>query len=231
MAATYGLYGSSAVRLAIHAPEMPSVTNSSGTTQQADARVAPISAPPATQRGIGAPSPGAGADGVDLDIGGTDKITPFYNPNRRIRSVGTTGSRGFFNVMQPGLLRAQLSALTGCNLETIRYYEKVGLLPPPPRSANGYRVYPPDLVKRLQFILRARNLGFSMEEIRSLLSLTDQGTQTCGEVKAKTEKHLADTRRRIVDLRRMERILATTVRACSGGAVPECAVLDALGRA
>lgn len=133
--------------------------------------------------------------------------------------------------MDNTLLRAQLATLTGCNLETIRYYEKVGLMPAPPRSANGYRVYPPDLVKRLQFILRARDLGFSMEEIRSLLSLTDQGMQTCAEVKARTEKHLADTRRRIADLRRMERILATTVRACSGKAVPECAVLDALGSA
>jgi MerR family mercuric resistance operon transcriptional regulator len=131
--------------------------------------------------------------------------------------------------MEKGLLRAQLAALTGCNLETIRYYEKVGLLTAAPRSANGYRVYPPTLVRRLQFILRARELGFAMEEIRSLLSLTDQGTQTCADVKAKTELHLADTRRRIADLKRMERVLAVTVRGCSGQAVPECAVLDALG--
>jgi len=130
--------------------------------------------------------------------------------------------------MEKGLLRAQLATLTGCNLETIRYYEKVGLLPAPPRSANGYRVYPPDLVRRLRFILRARDLGFSMEEIRSLLSLTDRGIQTCAEVQARTEVHLADTRRRIADLRRMERILAKTILECSGGAVPECAVLEIL---
>jgi MerR family transcriptional regulator, mercuric resistance operon regulatory protein len=89
-------------------------------------------------------------------------------------------------VLQTGLLRAQLAKLTGCNLETIRYYEKVGLLPPPPRSANGYRVYSPDLTQRLRFILRARDIGFSMEETRSLLALTDTGTQTCAEVKHKT---------------------------------------------
>lgn len=130
--------------------------------------------------------------------------------------------------MEKGVLRAQLATLTGCNLETIRYYEKVGLLPAPPRSANGYRVYPPDLVRRLRFILRARDLGFSMEEIRSLLSLTDRGIQTCAEVQARTEVHLADTRRRIADLRRMERILAKTILECSGGAVPECAVLEIL---
>ena len=85
-------------------------------------------------------------------------------------------------VLQTGLLRAQLAKLTGCNLETIRYYEKVGLLPGPPRSSNGYRVYSPELVQRLQFILRARDLGYAMDEIRSLLSLTDTGAQTCAEV-------------------------------------------------
>ncbi len=74
---------------------------------------------------------------------------------------------------QVGILRAQLARKTGCNLETIRYYEKVGLLPGPPRSSNGYRVYSPELVQRLQFILRARDLGYAMDEIRSLLSLTD----------------------------------------------------------
>ena len=88
---------------------------------------------------------------------------------------------------QGGILRAQLAEKTGCNLETIRYYEKVGLLPPPPRSTNGYRVYSPELVQRLQFILRARELGYAMEEIRSLLSLTDAGTQTCGEVMMRTQ--------------------------------------------
>ncbi|WP_255420471.1 MerR family transcriptional regulator [Novosphingobium sp. LASN5T] len=82
---------------------------------------------------------------------------------------------------QVGILRAQLARKTGCNLETIRYYEKVGLLPGPPRSSNGYRVYSPELVQRLQFILRARDLGYAMDEIRSLLSLTDTGAQTCAE--------------------------------------------------
>jgi MerR family mercuric resistance operon transcriptional regulator len=127
-----------------------------------------------------------------------------------------------------GLLRAQLAKLTGCNLETIRYYEKVGLLPPPPRSANGYRVYSPDLVQRLQFILRARDMGFAMEETRSLLSLTDSGMQTCAEVKHKTEAHLADVRQRIANLRRIEALLSQTAAQCSGDNVPECAILDIL---
>lgn len=129
---------------------------------------------------------------------------------------------------QPGLLRAQLARRTGCNLETIRYYEKVGLLPPTPRSANGYRIYSPDLVQRLQFILRARDLGFSMDETRSLLSLTDRGVQTCAEVKNKTDAHLADVRTRIADLERIEAVLAMTSAQCSGGDTPDCPILDAL---
>ena len=132
---------------------------------------------------------------------------------------------------QGGILRGQLAGKTGCKLETIRYYEKVGLLPAPPRSANGYRVYPPELVQRLQFILHARDLGFAMEEIRSLLSLTDTGSQTCAEVMAKTQTHLADVRRRITDLQRIERTLSRTLADCSGENVPQCAILDALHRA
>lgn len=127
-----------------------------------------------------------------------------------------------------GILRAQLARKTGCNHERIRYYEKVGLLPAPPRSANGYRVYPPDLVGRLQFILRARDLGFAMEEIRSLLSLTDTGTQTCGEVMASTERHLSDVRSKIFDLQRIEATLADSLDKCSGGTVPDCPILAAL---
>lgn len=127
-----------------------------------------------------------------------------------------------------GILRAQLARLTGCNLETIRYYEKVGLLPDPPRSANGYRVYPPDLVQRLQFIIRARDLGFTMEEIRSLLSLTDAGQQTCAEVMARTQDHLADVRRKIADLQRIEATLTHSLAQCSGDTAPDCPILDAL---
>lgn len=127
-----------------------------------------------------------------------------------------------------GILRAQLARLTGCNLETIRYYEKVGLLSDPPRSANGYRVYPPDLVQRLQFIMRARDLGFAVEEIRSLLSLTDAGQQTCAEVMARTQDHLADVRRKMADLQRIEATLMTSLAQCSGDTAPDCPILDAL---
>lgn len=127
-----------------------------------------------------------------------------------------------------GLQRAELAKRTGCNLETIRYYEKIGLMPDPPRRASGYRVYDEGHVRRLRFILRARELGFAIKEIQGLLTLVDRGNETCAEVKLRTEKHLADVRAKIADLRRIERVLAKTVAACSGDDVPECPVLDAL---
>ncbi|GAB4570903.1 MAG: helix-turn-helix domain-containing protein [Rhodothalassiaceae bacterium] len=127
-----------------------------------------------------------------------------------------------------GLQRAKLAERTGCNLETIRYYEKIGLMPEPPRTASGYRIYDARHVSRLRFILRGRELGFAIEELRGLLRLVDRGTQTCAEVKALTERHLADVRARIADLRRIEKVLATTAAQCSGDEVPDCPVLDAL---
>jgi MerR family mercuric resistance operon transcriptional regulator len=126
------------------------------------------------------------------------------------------------------LKRAELANRAGCNIETIRYYEKVGMLPDPPRSAAGYRLYGDHHVARLRFILRARELGFSLEDIRGLLDLVDGGTQTCALTTTETERHLKDVRARIADLKRVERVLAQTARQCSGDAVPECPVLDAL---
>lgn len=126
------------------------------------------------------------------------------------------------------LKRAALARRTGCNLETIRYYEKIDMMPEPPRTASGYRVYDETHVARLRFILRARELGFSIEEIRGLLALVDGGTQTCAEVKALTEQHLTDVRAKIADLKRIEKVLATTAAQCSGEQVPECPVLEAL---
>lgn len=127
-----------------------------------------------------------------------------------------------------GLQRAELARRTGCDLETIRYYEKIGMMPDPPRTASGYRVYDAAHVSRLRFILRARELGFAIEEIRGLLALVDGGTQTCAEVKERTERHLADVRAKIADLRRIERVLAATAARCTGDEVPDCPVLDAL---
>ena len=120
-----------------------------------------------------------------------------------------------------------LSDQTGVNVETIRYYERVGILPAPPRSAGGHRLYGPEHRKRLRFVRRSRELGFALEEIRTLLRLVDGGA-TCGEVRAVALDHLARIRAKIGDLRRMEETLAATAARCDGGDVPKCPIIDAL---
>jgi len=127
-----------------------------------------------------------------------------------------------------GLRRGELAQRCNCNPETIRHYEKIGLLPAPARTSGGYRMYAIDDQRRLGFILRARELGFAIAEIRMLLSLMVGGSNSCAEVRALTLHHLRGVRARIADLRRLERILAETVAACSGRTAPACPVIDAL---
>lgn len=126
--------------------------------------------------------------------------------------------------------RAELAKRTGCNLETIRYYEKIGLMPEPPRTAGGYRAYHGEHLKRLAFIRRSRELGFSLDEIRSLLRLVDGGDYTCAEVRDMTLRHSDDVRRKIADLRRLERSLKQMAAQCSGDTVPKCPIIDVLWR-
>ncbi len=122
----------------------------------------------------------------------------------------------------------QLSKRTGCNIETIRYYERIGLLPPPPRSEGGYRLYGAAHLKRLVFIRRSRQLGFALQDVRGLLNLVDGGEYTCDEVKAMTLSHLKDVREKIQDLKGMERVLRDMAAQCEGGGVPECPIIEAL---
>lgn len=126
------------------------------------------------------------------------------------------------------LTRGALARATGCNIETIRYYETIGVMPDPPRDANGYRSYGEDHLRRLRFVMRGRDLGFPLDEIRGLLRLVDDQTQTCAEVEAIATAHLSDIRARIADLKRIEEVLAGTVAQCSRTDVPECPVIDAL---
>lgn len=126
------------------------------------------------------------------------------------------------------ITRGKLAKRFGCHLETVRYYEKIGLLPRPERSAGGYRLYRIEDQRRLRFILRGRELGFSIEELRSLLSLVDSNSYTCGEIHDLTIDHLGAVRRKIADLKRLEHTLSRISDACSGGAAPDCPVIDAL---
>ncbi len=121
-----------------------------------------------------------------------------------------------------------LSEQTGVKIETIRYYEREGLMPAPPRTAGGHRSYTEDHLKRLTFIRRSRELGFSMKEVRDLLGLIDGGTYTCREVKHLTLEHAEVVRMKITDLRRLEKLLLEISSQCEGGEVPECPIIDAL---
>ena len=124
-----------------------------------------------------------------------------------------------------------LSKRTDCNIETIRYYERIDILPPPPRSAGGFRLYGEAHLRRLTFVRRSRQLGFTLKEIRNLLALVDGSDHTCAEVKDLTLDHIGEIRRKVADLRRMERVLKEMAAHCDGGTVPECPIVDALFQA
>ena len=124
--------------------------------------------------------------------------------------------------------RGELAQRSSCNVETVRFYEKRGLLQAPPRTAGGHRDYAPEHLSRLTFIRRSRELGFTLDEVRGLLGLVDGGDWTCAEVRAMTLEHLAEVRRKIADLRKMAQILKDMAEQCDGGAVPECPIVDAL---
>ncbi len=124
--------------------------------------------------------------------------------------------------------RGEIAKRSRCNLETVRYYEKIGLLLPPKRTAGGHRLYEIDDQRRLRFVLRGRELGFSIDELRSLLSLIDTKTYTCGEIHHLTVDHLESVQQKIVDLKRLEVTLKSIAAECGGGAIPECPIIDAL---
>jgi len=146
-----------------------------------------------------------------------------------IQPVVTTGSRVKFMVSKNnGLSRGILAKQSGVNSETIRYYEKIELMPDPMRSEGGHRVYNETHLQRLLFIRRCRELGFTLKEIRGLLELVDGGDYTCAEVRDRTTAHLDDVRQKIRDLQKMQRTLKIMVSQCDGGLMPDCPIIDTL---
>ncbi len=131
----------------------------------------------------------------------------------------------------PNLPIGTLARQTDCTVETIRYYEHIGVLPPPARSSGGQRRYTINHLKRLNFVRHARALGFTLNEVQDLLRLVDGADYTCAEVEALTLAHLDDVRRKIAGLRKLERVLKDMASQCDGGTVPDCPVIDALSRA
>lgn len=121
-----------------------------------------------------------------------------------------------------------LARRTGVKVVTIRYYEKIGMLPEPPRNAGGQRQYDRDHLMRLGFIKRSRELGFSLAEVKALLRLEHTAEATCDDVKTLTLEHIEDIRRKIADLSRMEQVLQDMAAQCDQGAISGCPILDAL---
>lgn len=122
----------------------------------------------------------------------------------------------------------ELSGLTAVNIETIRYYERIKMLPAPPRTTGGRRVYDRTHLRILAFIRRSRELGFSLDEIRALIRLGGPEKASCRQVREIAAHHLDGIRAKIADLRKLERLLAKTVAQCTGTTAPECPVLDIL---
>lgn len=113
------------------------------------------------------------------------------------------------------------------NLETIRYYERRGLMPKPPRSASGYRLFSPESVRRIRFIKRAQELGFSLKEIKELLALQVSADGTSANVRERAEAKIADIEEKIKTLRAMRKALGLLTNACCGqGSVSECPILE-----
>lgn len=139
--------------------------------------------------------------------------------------VATRDSRGFVTDLTIG----RLAAATGVKVETIRYYERAGLIAPPARTGGNYRSYTAEDLYRLRFVRRSRDLGFSIEEIRAMLDLAGQRDRSCETVDAIASKHLNDVDRKIVDLQSLRRELATIISNCAGGTVSECRILEAFG--
>lgn len=124
----------------------------------------------------------------------------------------------------------RLAEATGVHLETIRYYEKIGMLAKPARSAGGYRHYAPEHAATLNFIRRGRELGFPLETIRDLLHLNEDGA-CCEKARAVTIAHRIEVRRKIADLKRLDRALNTLIDECQPDRWPECPIMDALTKA
>lgn len=131
--------------------------------------------------------------------------------------------------MDAGILSiGNLAKVTRTKVETIRYYERIGLLGAPARTAGNYRAYNAEHLNRLSFIRRARDLGFSIEQVRALLDLSDQRERSCQAVDAIAREHLAEVERKIADLTVLRRELKGLIGRCRQGTIAECRIVEAL---
>jgi Hg(II)-responsive transcriptional regulator len=127
------------------------------------------------------------------------------------------------------MMTSELARRAGVNVETLRFYERKGLLPEPPRRASGYRQYPADDVRRIRFIKRAQELGFTLGEVRELLALRVRPGTTAADVRERAQRKLTDVRRKMAELAAIERALVKLTESCDGrGPTGECPILHHL---
>lgn len=131
--------------------------------------------------------------------------------------------------MERRLTIGRVALATGCKVQTIRYYEQIGLLRRPSRSEGNQRLYEKTDIERLSFIRHARALGFPLDAIRDLLSLSDQPDQPCEAADAIVRSQLAEVTRRIAQLRSLKLELERMIRQCAGGKISDCRVIEVLG--
>ena len=138
--------------------------------------------------------------------------------------VATTGSSAFMKI-------GEIAAATGIHVETIRYYEREGLVPPPARTASNYRSYGEAHLKRLTFIRRARDLGFSLLQVRELLDLSDDRDRPCDAVDEIARRHQVEVEKKIAELTALGAELRSVIGQCRHGRVAECRIIEALAQA
>lgn len=122
----------------------------------------------------------------------------------------------------------ELASATATNVETVRYYEKIGLLPAPARTVSNYRAYGDDHLARLSFIRRARDLGFTLDAVRELLTLSDDNSQSCEAVDTIARVHRAEIDRKVADLSALRRELDRVIGSCRHGTVADCKIIETL---
>ena len=128
----------------------------------------------------------------------------------------------------PSFSIGKLAEATATKVETVRYYERIGLLPEPGRTAANYRSYNEAHLERLSFIRRARDLGFTLDQVRTLLALAESRDSDCCTVDAIAQNHVANIQRKIADLEALRRELRDLIGQCEKGAIAECRILGAL---
>lgn len=130
--------------------------------------------------------------------------------------------------MAKHLTIGELARGAGTKVETVRFYEKSGLLPVPDRTGGNYRAYGPEHLTRLSFIRRSRELGFPLDQVRALLTLADERDRPCEAIDSIAKEHLVEVERKIADLQALQRELNSMIDQCSCGTVAECRIIEAL---